>query len=217
MRQQTTACLAVGIALVLPGAALADDEASEFWLNPSVTKALNERASVEFETAQRLRKDPRVDTYFTRLWLNRDDSEDRTWSLGVEQRWNGPDQEEQRILQQVKYAWGPIDFRTRMEQRFVSTDDHMGWRLRHRMGSSIPLGEGDSAWSLTGDAEVFYTLKATREGGQAGLTGLRTFVGFEREIGRYEVSLGYLRQQDIRDNREDRIGHAPFIGLNVTF
>ncbi|WP_426051601.1 hypothetical protein [Brevundimonas sp. SL161] len=44
---------------------------------------------------------------------------------------------------------------------------------------------------------------------------MRTFVGFEREFGRYEVSLGYLRQQDVRDNAPDRIWHAPFIGVGV--
>lgn len=59
--------------------------------------------------------------------------------------------------------------------------------------------------------------RATPPDGQTGLTGLRTFVGFEREFGRYGVSLGYLRQQDIRDGAPDRIGHAPFIGLDASF
>ena len=61
------------------------------------------------------------------------------------------------------------------------------------------------------------TLRSTTPDGQTGVTGLRTFVGFEREFGRYEVSLGYLRQQDVRDSAPDRIGHAPFIGVGVAF
>ena len=56
------------------------------------------------------------------------------------------------------------------------------------------------------------TLRSTDPDGQTGITGLRTFVGVEREFGRYEVSLGYLRQQDMRYRAPDRIGHAPFIG-----
>jgi len=91
------------------------------------------------------------------------------------------------------------------------------WRLRQRVGTSVSLGEGDDGWSLAADAELFMTLRATEPDGQTGATGVRTFVGFEREIGRYDLSLGYLRQQDIRDGRPDRIGHAPFIGINTAF
>ena len=204
-------------ALALATPALASDEDMEFWFNPSVSTAVDGRTSVELETAQRFRKDPRTDTYFVRGWIKRDDARDNTWGVGIEQRWNGPDQQEVRLLQQVGYELGPIDLRTRMEQRFVSTDPRTGWRLRQRIGTSIPLGDSVTSWSLTADAELFVTLRSTDPVGQTGVTGLRTFVGFEREFGRYEVSLGYLRQQDVRDNAPDRIGHAPFIGVGVAF
>ena len=204
-------------ALALATPALASDEDMEFWFNPSVSKAVDGRTSVELETAQRFRKDPRTDTYFVRGWIKRDDARDNTWGVGIEQRWNGPDQQEVRLLQQVGYELGPIDLRTRMEQRFVSTDAQTGWRVRQRIGTSVPLGDSDTSWSLTADAELFVTLRSTDPDGQTGVTGLRTFVGFEREFGRYEVSLGYLRQQDVRDNAPDRIGYAPFIGVGVAF
>lgn len=204
-------------ALSLTTPALANDEDMEFWFNPSVSKAAGDRTSIELETAQRLRNDPRNDTYFVRGWVKRDDSRDNTWGVGIEQRWNGSDQREVRLLPQVSYGLGPIDLRTRMEQRFVSTDPRTGWRLRQRIGTSIPLGDSDSNWSLAADAELFVTLRSTDPVGQTGITGLRTFVGFEREFGRYEVSLGYLRHQDVRDKAPDRIGHAPFIGVGVSF
>lgn len=211
--------LAAGLALALgaAGPALATDEDLELWLNPTASAAIGERTTFELETAQRLRQDPRDDTYFVRAWWIREDSRGTEWSLGVEQRWNGPDEEEQRLLQQVSYGWQGFDLRTRLEQRFVSDDPDTGWRLRQRVGRSFPLGEGEQAWSLTADAEVFVTLASTEPDGQTGLTGLRTFIGVEREFGRYEVSLGYLRQQDIREDAPDRIGHAPFIGLSVAF
>ncbi len=204
-------------ALSLATPALASDEDVEFWFNPTASKALDERTTFELETAQRFRNDPRLDTYYVRGWVKRDDDRDNTWGVGIEQRWNGPDQREVRLLQQVSYSWGPVDLRTRTEQRFVSTDPQTGWRVRQRIGTSVPLGDSDSSWSLAADAEVVVTLRSTTPDGQTGVTGLRTFVGVEREFGRYGVSLGYLRQQDIRDGAPDRIGHAPFIGLDIAF
>jgi len=215
MKRRVLATSIAALSLATP--ALASDEEAEFWFNPTASKALDGRTSFELETAQRLRQDPRLDTYFVRGWVKRDDDRDNTWGVGIEQRWNGPDQREVRLLQQVSYGLGPIDFRTRTEQRFVSTDPTTGWRVRQRIGTSIPLGDSDDSWSLTADAELFVTLRSTTPAGQTGVTGLRTFVGFEREFGRYEVSLGYLRQQDVRDNAPDRIGHAPFIGVGVAF
>jgi hypothetical protein len=81
----------------------------------------------------------------------------------------------------------------------------------------VPLTDLEDGWTLVGNAELFLTLRSTEPDGQTGVTGLRTFVGVERSYGRYDVSLGYLRQQDIRNSGPDRIGHAPFVGLNVNF
>ncbi|WP_125255791.1 DUF2490 domain-containing protein [Brevundimonas fluminis] len=209
--------MAAGFLALAAQPAIAQDEDAELWFNPAFVKTIDDRTSVELETAQRLRADPRLDTYFARLWLNREDGKGREWSFGVEQRWNGPDEQEMRLLQQVGYDWGPVEFRTRLEQRFVDVDPQTGWRLRQRIGTTIPLSDGEDGWAVTGDVELFVTLRNTEPGGQTGVTGLRTFVGFERSFGRYDLSVGYLRQQDIRDGVEDRVGHAPFLGLTVNF
>ncbi len=211
-----TALLA-GCLLFASSTAVAQDDGGEIWLNPAFATSLDNATSVELETAQRLRQDPRNDTYFARLWINREDNQGREWSMGVEQRWNGPDEREVRLLQQIGYDWGPLEFRTRPEQRFVDVDPQTGWRLRQRLGTTIPLTPSQDGWSLTGDAELFVTLRGTEPDGQTGVTGLRTFIGFERSYGRYDLSVGYLRQQDIRDSAEDRVGHAPFVGLTVNF
>lgn len=217
MRCFGTALVAAGFMFALASPVLAQDEAGELWFNPAFATSLDDRTSIELETTQRLRSDPRDDTYFARLWLKREDSRGRDWNVGVEHRWNGPDEREVRLLQQVGYDWGPLEFRTRLEQRFVNVDPDTGWRLRQRIGTTVPLTEDEDGWALTGDAEVFFTLRNTEPGGQTGLTGLRTFVGFERGFGRYDISLGYLRQQDIRNDAEDRVGHAPFVGVTVNF
>ncbi|MFC0633593.1 DUF2490 domain-containing protein [Brevundimonas balnearis] len=197
--------------------AVAGDEEGELWFNPSFVKTLDARTSVELETAQRLRDAPRTDTYFARAWLNREDAAGREWSVGVEHRWDGPDEREVRLLQQVGYDLGPLELRTRLEQRFVDVDPRTGVRVRQRIGATVPLSDRGDGWALTGDAEVFVTLRSTEPDGQTGLTGLRTFIGLERSYGRYDVSVGYLRQQDIRENADDRVGHAPFVGLAVNF
>lgn len=202
--------------LLLAGTSQAQDADEELWLNPSATRAIDDRTEFEVETALRYRQNPRLDTHYVRAWIKRDDDRDNTWSVGIEQRYNGADQREVRFLQQVSYSWGLIDFRTRTEQRFVSTDSQTGFRIRQRIGTDIPLQEGDG-WTLTGNAELAVTVRATEPDGQTGLTGLRTFIGFERTFGRYDLSVGYLRQQDIRDGAPDRIGHAPFLGVNVAF
>lgn len=217
MKGFRTILVAAGWVLFSASRAVAQEEDGELWLNPSFAREIDGRTSIELETAQRLRSDPRADTFFARLWVNRDDRGGRAWSVGAERRWNGPEEREVRLLQQVGYDWGPLAFRTRTEQRFVNVDPRTGWRLRQRVGTTIPLTPGENGWALTGDAEVFMTLRSTEPDGQTGLTGLRTFLGFERRFGRYDLSLGYLRQQDIRDGSEDRIGHAPFVGLATNF
>lgn len=208
--------LVLGSALVLGGGSVAAAEDTELWLNPRASTSVGTGWAVELETAQRLRQAPRDDTVFFRLWLHRDGPRGVTASAGAEHRFNGPVEEETRFLQQLSYGWGPISLRTRVEQRDVSTADQWGLRARQRIGTSIPLGQDETGWSLAADAEVFVTLRSTERGGDTGLTGLRTFVGFERPIGSAEVSLGYVRQQDIRPG-PDRVGHAPFIGLSVDF
>lgn len=211
------AALLAGCLLFASSTAVAQDDDGEIWLNPAFATSLDDATSLELETAQRLRQDPRNDTHFARLWINREDNQGREWSVGVEQRWNGPDEREVRLLQQIGYDWGPLEFRTRLEQRFVDVDPQTGWRLRQRLGTTVPLTASQDGWALTGDTELFVTLRSTEPDGQTGVTGLRTFIGFERSYGRYDLSVGYLRQQDIRDGAEDRVGHAPFVGLTVNF
>jgi hypothetical protein len=204
----------LGAALVAcTSAANAADDEFELWLNPSVTAQIGKRTSIEFETAQRFRRSPADDTYYGRLWLNRELSNSADLGVAVEQRFQGST-EETRLHQQLSLKFGAIKSRTRLEQRFVSSNPRTVWRLRQRIGTSVPLGASEDDWSLSANAEGFFTLRAGEAGGQEGLSGLRTFIGFERSFGRVDFSIGYLRQQDIRDNARDRVGHAPLIGVN---
>lgn len=206
------AALVALVAIAAPVQA-ADDE-FDVWLNPAFTVDLDDRTGLELETAQRFREAPADDTYFFRLWVNRELADGVELSLGAERRFEGAD-DEVRLLQQLSYELAGFDLRTRLEQRFVSSDPQTIWRFRQRVGAGVPLGGGEEGWQLVGNVEGFFTLRAGTPDGQTGLTGLRTFVGFERSFRRFDLSVGYLRQQDIRRGAEDRVGHAPQIGITV--
>ena len=209
-------CAALLLALVADRA-VAEENYAEFWSNPSAELQLDDRTGVELETAQRFRSrtDGGRDTVYLRLWLHRDLAKGLTLSGAVEQRWN-EGQEEQRLHQQLSYRRGVWRGRTRLEQRFVEDDARAAVRLRQRFGIEAPLG--DRLWSAQANAEGFFTLRTGAPGRQTGLTGLRTYAGLAYEVSdRVTLGLGYVRAQDIRSGRPDRVIHAPLLSLEASF
>lgn len=210
--------LALGLVLHL-SPAQANDEDFELWFNPSIGSEIDDDTGWELETAQRLRDESegRVDTYFARLWLNQSLSSQLTFNGGVERRRNVGGTDETRLLQQLSGKHGLLRTRLRLEQRFVDDADRMGLRLRPRLGVAVPVGE-DGRWTFKSDAELFLTLVSTRRGGDEGLTGLRTQVGFGYQFSsNLDLSLAYLRQQDFEEGGPDEIGHAPIVGIEYAF
>ena len=190
-----------------------------FWLNPSISFDLDDDTGLEIETAQRFRDadDGRVDTYFGRLWLNQKVADNVTLSGALERRINDGGRDETRLIQQMSTRHGILRTRLRLEQRFVDDADRMGLRVRPRLGVSVPLDE-DGKWAFKSDAELFLTLRSTSNGGDDGLTGLRTQIGFAYDVSdRVSLSAVYLRQQDFEDGGPDTVGHAPLIGLEFSF
>lgn len=199
--------------------AMAQNEALEFWLNPSISTDLDEDTGIELETAQRFRssEDGRVDTYFTRLWLNQDISENFTLSGAVERRINDGGSDETRLMQQLSGSHGILRTRLRLEQRFVDDADRMGLRLRPRLGVSIPI-DNQKRWSAKADAELFWTLRGNNFGSDEGITGLRTQVGVSYDVNdNFSLGMVYLRQQDFEDDGPDEIGHAPLVSVEYSF
>jgi hypothetical protein len=206
------------VALLLPAPAAASDDALELWLNPSASFALDSDTALEIETAQRLRSrsDGREDTYFARLWLSRDLSAAATLAGAIERRVNDPGADELRLIQQLSTSHGLLRTRLRLEQRFVD-GRRMGLRVRPRLGVEVPL-DRDERFAFVSNAELFLTLRSTSVGGDDGLTGLRTQIGVEHAVSeRLGLSLAYLRQQIIEKGAPDQVGHAPIIGLELSF
>lgn len=204
--------------LAAPTTAAAADDNFELWFNPAIAIDLDDDTGVEIETAQRFRSAANgPDTYFVRLWLAQKLDANFTISGAVERRVNDGDNDETRLLQQLNAKSGILRARLRLEQRFVDDADQTGWRIRPRLGVNVPLGR-DGRWAMIADAEPFFTLRPTSNGGQKGLTTLRTQVGVNfAATERLELGLIYLRNQDIRDGRQDRVGHAPLLTAELAF
>ncbi len=210
-----TALLAGG----LPVTAQASDDGAELWFNPSVSVDLDKNTAIKLDTAQRFRDagDGRPDTYFAQLWLNQKVAPNVTLGGAVERRINDGSTHETRFMQQLSSRHGILRTRFRLEQRLVDDADRMGFRVRGRLGVSVPL-KADSPWSLKADAELFMTLRSTSIGGDDGLTGLRTQLGMGYVVNdRLALTLNYVRHQDIARDQTDRVGHAPHIGIEFTF
>lgn len=210
------AALTAGLAPSM--AAASDDEGVEYWLDQSASWSVAERTTLELETAQRLRSasDGREDTYYARLWLNREVNDDLTLAAGVERRSNQPGADETRLLQQASLSRGLFRGRLRLEQRFVD-GGQAGVRLRPRVGVAVPLGDSER-WTIGADAEAFLTLRSTTAGGDTGLTGVRTTVALAYEASeRLSLRLGYVRDEDFNRNAPDTVAHAPLVEVELSF
>ena len=214
------AILPLALMLVLASApALASSDGGELWLNPSVSFNIDKDTGVEIETAQRLRNadDDRVDTYFVRFWMNQKMAENLTLSGAIERRINNGGSDETRLIQQMTTSHGYLRTRLRLEQRLVDGADQIGLRVRPRLGVAVPI-DADERWTFKTDAEMILTLQSTSNGGDKGLTGLRTQMGIGFDVTpRLTLSAGYLRQQDFDDRRPDVVGHAPIFGIEFAF
>lgn len=205
---------ALGLACsALAAPAKAAENELDFWLNPSIAKDVGNKSHVEIETQQRWFGNNPDNLYVARLWFGREITNGVEVRVGVHRGWEGEGREN-RLMQEVSYKLtGVLKGRTRLEQRFLNDEPRTAWRLRQRVGLSVPLTEDEDGWSFAANAEGFLTLRAASAGGQTGLTGVRTFAGVERDFERVDVSLGYTRQQNIRRGASDRIGHAPTVAL----
>ena len=207
--------LTVVVALSLSAPALASDDFLEGWFEGTVSVDLDKANFVQVQTQQRFRGDsnPTGDLHLYRLWYGHKFGK-VTAATGIQRSKEGADRET-RLIQQASYSLGRLKARTRLEQRFFDGAPQTAWRLRQRLGTSVPLSNKDDGWALAGNVEGFWTLRATTSSGQTGITGVRTFAGFERSFGKLDLSVGYTRNQSIRKGAADRVGHAPTVNLTL--
>ncbi|MGF1462502.1 MAG: DUF2490 domain-containing protein [Maricaulaceae bacterium] len=106
-----------------------------------------------------------------------------------------PNVTDNRIWQQAIFAiadgsWGTVSGRTRLEQRFLSSGDETGWRLRQFFRYMKPLSR---RWTATAWNETFIALNDADFGAETGFDQNRVFAGLRwRAHPRFSLEGGYL-------------------------
>lgn len=125
----------------------------------------------------------------------------------------GKDVNEERSFQQVTWTigrpWnGELSSRTRLEQRWRSDGDDMGWRLREMLRYEKPLMAGSKVNALI-YAEGFAALNDTDWGARTGFDQLRSFLGAELGTGgKSTIEVGYLNQLVNQPAGNRRVNHV---------
>lgn len=129
------------------------------------------------------------------------------------------DVNEERSFQQLSWTlgkpWGgELSSRTRLEQRWRSDGDDMGWRLREMLRYEKPLKPGSNAVNALAYSEAFVALNSTDWGAKGGFDQIRTFLGAELGLkGASTIELGYLNQVIDQRGGRTRINHVASISL----
>ncbi|MBH1992122.1 MAG: DUF2490 domain-containing protein [Sphingomonadaceae bacterium] len=136
-------------------------------------------------------------------------------------RSGGGETHEHRSFQQINWslarvAGGPLSSRTRIEQRWLSNGDDMGWRLRQMLRLAVPLGDKAGGVSALGYVEGFAALNDTDWGARKGFDRLRSFAGLELAMaGKSTVEVGYLNQYVQNRGRADDRDHVLLVTLQL--
>lgn len=129
-------------------------------------------------------------------------------------------QSDNRLFQQVsglvgRIGNGELRSRTRLEQRFVSTGEDTGWRLRQLVRASWPVSR-DRRSQLYISTEPFIAFNDTDWGANKGLDQVRTAFGVAFPAGnKLTADIGYLNQWISRERREDAVAHVLTIALTI--
>lgn len=131
----------------------------------------------------------------------------------------GTDVNEERSFQQLNWMlgkpWGgELSSRTRLEQRWRSDGDDMGWRLREMLRYERPLKAGSDAVNALVYAEGFVALNDTDWGARSGFDQLRSFAGAELGLpGASTIEVGYLNQVINQRAGDSRVNHVASVTL----
>ena len=125
----------------------------------------------------------------------------------------GRDRNEERSFQQLSWMigkpWrGELSSRTRLEQRWRSDGDDMGWRFREMLRFERPIDPNRQGPNLLGYAELFVALNDTDWGARAGFDQLRSFAGLEVPLGGASTAeIGYMNQAINRTGGQRAMNH----------
>ncbi|WP_428408617.1 DUF2490 domain-containing protein [Hyphococcus sp.] len=152
--------------------------------------------------------------------LNGDVSLWAGYAYSVAKQPEAQDTKEHRLWQQASYQLGEalggaLSGRTRLEQRFFSTGDDTGWRLRQQVRYVRPLS--GPPLSLVLSEEIFFALNSTDWGASAGYDQSRTFFGLGiRAAESLKIETGYRLDHIRRERTADAINQVMLISFSLS-
>jgi hypothetical protein len=218
------ACLTASFALFSNPASAATSEDEQFWLNLTAMGSVKGKLVYFAEIQPRVGDGmSRVDQSLFRGALGWKLSPTMTLYQGyahvVTPIEGGRDINEERSFQQLSWVlgkpWGgELSSRTRLEQRWRSNGDDMGWRVREMLRYEKPLRPGSDAVNALVYAEGFAALNDTDWGARSGFDQLRSFVGAEVGLpGASTLEVGYLNQVINQRAGNTRVNHVASVTL----
>lgn len=125
---------------------------------------------------------------------------------------------EERLRQMITVAiGGGFAVRARFEERFNSSGNEMGFRVRPQLRFTYPLTR--SGLSLLATHEAFVNANTTRWGQRRGYERMRNTIGLSIPLMKaLRGDVGYLNQYRFgRHGARDRMDHAMTFALNYSF
>lgn len=221
------ACASLMLAVAGVSPAFATTTDSQTWTSLTVVKTITPKLEASVELHARLIEDS--DTMGQRLFrpaltykINDRFSVAAGYFYGLFNTSTSESFHEQRLWQQVGYTFmrGENGFhfsgRTRLEERFIESNDETGFRLRQQFRLDTPyLTDGKMRGVLWN--ETFIGLNDTSWGQRSDLDQTRTFIGVNLPLTEHiALEPGYLNQLSFRRG-ENAINHVAAINVIARF
>lgn len=212
--------------LLLPAAAMAQEEDQELWLTGGASVKLGEGTKFEFDTVSRFGNDAgglyeiEINTLIAHeiakgVTIGGGYVRNVNYSRGTVTR------TEDRLRVQLGLSGNAgavrLSGRLRVEQRWRTGGDDIGYRFRPQIKAALPLGE--SPFSLVGSHESLIPLNDTDWGEQAGYDRMRNMVGVNWKASKLlSIEAGYLNQYRFgRGGDRDVMDHALAMSVGLSF
>lgn len=216
-------------ALLAPLAAAAETRQDEqLWLNATVTGAVTGKLVYFAEVQSRFTDGvSRLGQFILRPAIGVKLAPNVTFYQGYAHAVlpieNGRDRNEDRSFQQLSWTiakgrHGELSSRSRMEQRWLSTGDDTGWRLRQMIRAETPLGRDPRGIAALGWVEGFFALNDTDWGAKKGFDQVRGFAGLEIPLkGASTIEAGYLNQTVDAAGGRTNVNHIASLTLFIRY
>ena len=198
---------------IMSASAHAAESNVQFWGYGTVAYDVDERTDIRLEVSPRFRaEEAGRDRVETTLVVGHDLSDTVAVGGGVGYvEFSG--RREARLIQDVTFSAGQLDFRTRLEERIFADADRLAIRAQQRARLTVPLGD---ATDLSGSGELYYIVQAPDRGDGSRVDSWRARLHLQHRLSdKWQVGAAYMLMLEPRDDQPDRLSHIP--QLTLTF